>query len=90
MGLSGPSINECVYQRTHEVVGAPSQGPLGKIGPLTDMLETKRLKLLGHGLRRPKPHLQHQIILLSLFYFYQKPHPIEESADPEQIRPSKT
>ena len=50
--------NEFVYQRANEIVGAPFQGFLCKIRPLilTEILETKRLKLLGHVLRRPRSH----------------------------------
>ena len=55
--------NEFVCQ--HEVVGAPSQGPLRKIRPLTEILETKRLKLLGHVLRRLMSHRQHQVTFAS-------------------------
>ena len=55
--------NEFVCQ--HEVVGAPSQGPLRKIRPLTEILETNRLKLLGHVLRRPRSHPQHQVTFAS-------------------------
>ena len=57
--------NEFVYHRANEVVGAPSQGPLRKIRPLTEILETKRLKLLGHVLRRPRSHPQHQVTFAS-------------------------
>ena len=79
--------NEFVYQ--HEVVGAPSQGPLRKIRPLTEILETKRLKLLGHVLRRPRSHPQHQVTFAS-YLALPKPHPIEEPAAPEKIGLLKT
>ena len=59
--------NEFVYQRANEVVGAPSQGPLRKIRPLTEILETKRLKLLGYVLRRPRsPTLSIKSLLLPI------------------------
>ena len=56
--LNRNNSNEFVYQRANEIIGAPFQGFLCKIRPLilTEILETKRLKLLGHVLRRPRSH----------------------------------
>ena len=65
--------NEFVYQRANEVVGAPSQGPLRKIRPLTEMLESKRLKILGHVLRRPWSYPQHQVTFSFLFSLTKNP-----------------
>jgi hypothetical protein len=48
--------NEFVYQRANKIIGAPFQGFLCKIRPLTEILETKCLKLLGHMLRRSRSH----------------------------------
>ena len=59
------NANEFIYQKANEVVGAPSQGPRRKIRPLTEMLETKHFKLLGHALRRPRSHPQHQVTFAS-------------------------
>ena len=48
--------NEFVYQRANEIIGTPFQGFLCKIRPLTEILATKYLKLLGHILKRPRSH----------------------------------
>ena len=53
--------NEFVYQQANDALEAPSEGPLRKTEPLTEILEKKRLKLLGHVLRRPRSHPQHQV-----------------------------
>ena len=55
------NTNEFVYQQANDALEAPSVGPLRKIKPLTKILEDKRLKLLGHVLRRPRSHPQHQV-----------------------------
>ena len=55
------NTNEFVYQQANVALEAPSVGPLRKIKPLTEILEDKRLKLLGHVLRRPRSHPQHQV-----------------------------
>ena len=55
------NTNEFVYQQANDALEAPSVGPLRKIKPLTEILEDKRLKLLGHVLRRPRSHPQHQV-----------------------------
>jgi hypothetical protein len=57
--------NKFIYQRANEIIGTPFQGPLRKIRPLTEILETKHLKLLGHVLRRPQSYPQHQITFTS-------------------------
>ena len=59
------NTNEFVFQKANEAVGSPHDGPLRKIIPLTEVLETKRLKLLGHILRRPRAHPQHQVTFAS-------------------------
>ena len=51
------------------MVGAPPQGPLRKIKPLTEMFETKRLKLLGHLLKRPRSNPQQQVTLTASLAF---------------------
>ena len=53
--------NEFVYQQANDALEAPSEGPLRKTEPLTEILEEKRLKLLGHVLRRQRSHPQHQV-----------------------------
>jgi hypothetical protein len=57
--------NKFIYQRVNEIIGTPFQGPLRKIRPLTEILETKHLKLLGHVLRRPQSYPQHHVTFTS-------------------------
>jgi hypothetical protein len=57
--------NKFIYQRVNEIIGTPFQGPLRKIRPLTEILETKHLKLLGHVLKRPQSYPQHQVTFTS-------------------------
>jgi hypothetical protein len=57
--------NKFIYQRANEIIGTPFQGPLRKIRPLTEILETKHLKLLGHVLKRPQSYPQHQVTFTS-------------------------
>ena len=54
------NTNEYVYKRANEVLGAPTEGVERKIKPLTEVLAQKRLKLLGHVLRRERQHPLHQ------------------------------
>ena len=52
--------NEYVYRRANETLIAPSEGPGRQIKPLTEILEDRKLKLLGHVLRRDGQHPLHQ------------------------------
>ena len=52
--------NENVYRRANETLNAPSEGPERQIKPLTEILEDRKLKLLGHVLRRDRQHPLHQ------------------------------
>lgn len=52
-------------KRPSEAAGAPTPGPLPKVNPLTEVLDAKQLKLLGHTLRRPRSHPQHQVTFSS-------------------------
>jgi hypothetical protein len=52
--------NEYVYRRANETLNAPSEGPGRQIKPLTEILEDRKLKLLGHVLRRDRQHPLHQ------------------------------
>ena len=54
------NTNEYVYNRANEVTNAPSVGIHRKIKPLTEVLGERRLKLLGHVLRRDRQHPLHQ------------------------------
>ena len=54
------NTNEYVYRRANEIVNAPTEGDGRKIRPLTEVLEQRRLKLLGHVLRRDRQHPMHQ------------------------------
>ena len=55
------NTNEYVYQKANEAVSAPRLGPDRKIEPLTEVLEQRKQKLLGHVLRRERQHPQHQV-----------------------------
>ena len=54
------NTNEYVYRRANEIVNAPTEGDGRKIRPLTEVLEQRHLKLLGHVLRRDRQHPMHQ------------------------------
>ena len=54
------NTNEYVYRRANEVLNSPTEGNGRKIKPLTEVLEERRLKLLGHVLRREREHPLHQ------------------------------
>ena len=56
------NTNEYVYRRANETLKAPTTGFDRKIKPLTEILEEKKLKLLGHILRRDRNHPLHQTI----------------------------
>lgn len=45
--------------------GSTSVGPDRKIKPLTEIFPSKRLKLLGHVLRRERQHPLHQVTFAS-------------------------
>ena len=55
-----PNTNEYVYRRANEELGAPAFGRDRKIKPLTEILEDKKIKMLGHILRRERRHPLHQ------------------------------
>ena len=55
------NTNQYVYLRANEVLNAPTEGDGRKIRPLTEVLEQRRLKLLGHVLRRERQHPMHQL-----------------------------
>ena len=52
--------NEYVFRRANEVLGGPAEGRMRKIRPLTEILQERKLKLLGHILRRERQHPLHQ------------------------------
>ena len=54
------NTNEYVYRRANEVLNSPTEGNGRKIKPLTEVLDDRRLKLLGHVLRREREHPLHQ------------------------------
>ena len=54
------NTNEYVYQRANEIVNGAIDGPTRKIKPLTEILEERKLRLLGHVLRRDRQHPLHQ------------------------------
>ena len=54
------NTNEYVYRRANETLNAPTTGFDRKIKPLTEILEERKLKLLGHILRRDRNHPLHQ------------------------------
>ena len=58
--INRSNTNEYVYKRANEVTNAPSAGIHRKIKPLTEALGERRLKLLGHVLRRDRQHPLHQ------------------------------
>ena len=65
LGLQQPASSQCTHghcfqTRANEVLGAPTEGVERKIKPLTEALAQKRLKLLGHVLRRERQHRLHQ------------------------------
>ena len=55
------NTNTYVYKRANEELNAPTEGPDRRIKPLTEMLELRKLKLLGHVLSRNRQHPQHQV-----------------------------
>lgn len=55
------NTNTYVYKRANEKLNAPTKGPDRRIKPLTEVLELKKLKLLGHVLRRNRQQPQHQV-----------------------------
>ena len=54
------NTNDYVYQRANEIVNGATDGPTRKIKPLTEILEERKLRLLGHVLRRERQHPLHQ------------------------------
>ena len=54
------NTNEYVYRRANDVLNSPTEGNGRKIKPLTEVLEERRLKLLGHVLGREREHPLHQ------------------------------
>ena len=52
--------NEYVFRRANEILNAPAEGTERKIKPLTEVLQERKLKLLGHVLRRDRQHPLHQ------------------------------
>ena len=52
--INRANTNEFVFQKISEAVGSTSVSPNRKINPLTEILASKRLKLLGHVLRRER------------------------------------
>jgi hypothetical protein len=55
------NTNHIVYEKANEAVGSVTSGEERKIKPLTETLEKRKIKLLGHILRREREHPQHQI-----------------------------
>ena len=55
------NTNELVYSTANEALNAPTAGPFRKVKPMTEKLEERKLKLLGHVLRRERQHPQHQV-----------------------------
>ena len=52
--------NEYVFRRANEIIGGQAEGRIRKIRPLTEILHERKLKLLGHILRRERQHPLHQ------------------------------
>ena len=55
------NTNEYVYKPANDVLGAPTEDIKRKIKSLTEILAQKRLKLLGHILKRERQHPLHQL-----------------------------
>ncbi len=55
------NTNELALKQANGAVGSTSVCPDRKIKPLTEILASKRLKLLGHVLRRERQHPLHQV-----------------------------
>ena len=54
------NTNEYIYKRANQEINAPTDGPNRKIKPLTEILEGRKLKMLGHIMRRPRQNPLHQ------------------------------
>jgi len=54
------NTNEYVYQCANKIVNGAIDGPTRKIKLLTKILEERKLRLLGHVLRRDRQHPLHQ------------------------------
>lgn len=54
------NTNEYVYQCANKIVNGAIDGPTRKIKLLTEILEERKLRLLGHVLRRDRQHPLHQ------------------------------
>ena len=52
---------ENIGSTANEALNAPTAGPFRKVKPMTEKLEERKLKLLGHVLRRERRYPQHQI-----------------------------
>ena len=61
--LQRRNTNKYVYQKENEAASAPTIRPDRKIKPLTEVLEQRKLKLLGQVLRRERERQrpQHQV-----------------------------
>ena len=55
------NTNEFVYNLANERIQSPTEGPDRKIKPLTEVLQYRKLKLLGHVMRRDRSHPMSQI-----------------------------
>ena len=53
--------NEFIFKKANEAVNSPTNGVDRKIKPLTTILDNRRIKLLGHVIRRDPSHPQKQV-----------------------------
>ena len=58
-----------MFRRANEILNAPAEGTERKIKPLTEVLQGRKLKLLGHVLRRDRQHPLHQSTFSSSLAF---------------------
>ena len=72
--------NEYVHRRANETINSPSVGPGRQIKPLTEILEDRRLKLLGHVLRRDRQHPLHQAAFSTRSALPREPNTEDEAA----------
>ena len=78
--LQRNNFNEYVYRRANETINAPSEGSGRQIKPLTEILEDRKLKLLGHVLRRDGQHPLHQAAFSTRSALPREPNTEDEAA----------
>ena len=57
--------NEFIFRKANEAVRSPINGTDRKIKPLTEILDNRRIKLLGHVIRRDPSHPQKQVTFVT-------------------------